>query len=78
MAGLDVHSGGRKEDQFQGSLAIQQNSVSKTSKQPARSSEKLGGVEGRERLVNGQQCCGAPSSAGTGRPHGGHAAAGTA
>lgn len=44
--------------------------VSKTSKQPTRSSEKRGGVGGGE-----QQSCGAPSSAGLGRPHRGHTAA---
>lgn len=42
MAWLDVQSGGRKEDpKFQVSLAIQQNSVLKISKQPTRNSEKM-------------------------------------
>lgn len=46
MAWLDVQSGGRKEDpEFQASLAIQQNSVSKISRQPTRNSEKMGESE---------------------------------
>lgn len=64
MAWLDVQSGGRKEDpEFQASLVIQQNSVSKISKQLTRNSEKMRGGGRTWAACNGQQSCDSTSSA---------------